>query len=60
MDRNHLEHIGLKLYWSAFQMKRAYRRAGIWAADLYCREANLDSETLYRRVVAGWSPDTAP
>lgn len=42
MDRNHLEHIGLKLYWSAFQMKRAYRRAGIWAADLYCREA-LDS-----------------
>lgn len=56
MDRNDLEHIGLKLYWSAFQMKAAYRRAGIWAADLYCREANLDSETLYHRVVAGWSP----
>lgn len=45
------------MWWSAHQMKRAYRDAAFCVARLFCRERGIDPDDAEREVVhGGWQP----
>lgn len=45
------------LWWTAHQMKRAYRDAGFSMANLFCRARGIDPDAAeYDVVHSGWTP----